>query len=69
MNKRKLSCGNEILAIGEAGSIADLKEKIKTCFECNSFIFCTLANDNFKKLLNQKENITALNRKNQITKG
>lgn len=65
MNKRKLSCGNDVFAIGESGSIADLKEKIKTCFECNNFIFCIFANDYFKNMIYQKNNITALNRINQ----
>ena len=49
-NKRVLECGKEIFAYGAEGSIKDLSEKLKLCFECASFISCK-SYINYVKLL------------------
>jgi hypothetical protein len=54
MNKRKLGCETkEVYAIGQEGSISDLKEKLKTCFECKDFILCKGSQDYLKGIINQ----------------
>jgi len=59
MNKRYLPCGKEILAIGQALSIADCKEKLLTCFECKEFCFCQLSQEILEDIKRQQNNIIA----------
>ena len=41
MNYRKLKCGQELIAIGNENSFADLKNKLSThCFNCQDAILC-----------------------------
>lgn len=61
MNKRMLECKKiEVLAIGEAGSIADNKEKLRTCFECFHFITCKNSQEYLQGIINQQNNLIAI---------
>jgi hypothetical protein len=39
-NKRSLSCGKEVFAIGQEGSIKDLENKLSLCFNCENSVSC-----------------------------
>jgi hypothetical protein len=57
MNKRLLHCNKEVLAVGQAGSIADYKNKLERCFICKEFPFCTGAKQYLQGIIKQQENI------------
>ena len=60
MNKRKLYCKKSVLAVGQAGSISDNKNKLTTCFNCYEFAFCEGSKIYLHGILNQKEALKAL---------
>lgn len=35
MNQHELPCGKKYRAVGQEGSLADLREKFKLCFNCS----------------------------------
>jgi hypothetical protein len=62
MNKYYLPCDKlkSGFQIGEAGSIADYREKLeKHCFGCYSFINCKASQEFLKGIINQQNNIIA----------
>ena len=61
MNKRKLYCKKDIIAIGQEGSISDYKNKLETCFNCYDFIFCEGSKAYLEGILKQKEVYKELN--------
>lgn len=61
-NKRFLNCGlsnyqqQEVYAIGQQGSFADLKEKINHCLNCDNSLGCKGLNTYLKQLNNVQDN-------------
>jgi len=62
MNKYSMPCDKLKggFQIGQAGSIADYKDKLRKCFTCYSFITCKNSQEFLKGIINQQENIIAL---------
>lgn len=63
MNKRFLFCNKPILAIGQKGSISDLKTKLLICFECKELIFCKGSQEYIKKLKTSLDNMEYLTKR------
>jgi hypothetical protein len=59
-NYRTLFCGKDILGIGQEGSFADYRERIKTCFDCKDCLFCKGAKGYFKAIILEQEKISIL---------
>lgn len=66
MNRRALGCGREVVAMGEEGSLADTKERLRACFGCVDCSLCAHAQAYFKVGAVTIGNIRALDMK---TKG
>lgn len=64
MNKYYLPCDKlkSGIQIGQEGSIADLKEKLKNhCFKCSYIISCKFSNEFLKDIVKQQDfNISVL---------
>ena len=60
MNKRKLYCNKEVLAIGNENSISDNKNKLEICFNCYDFIFCKGSKEYLQSIIKQKNIYTQL---------
>jgi hypothetical protein len=63
MNKYSLPCDKlkNGFQIGQAGSLADYREKLENhCFKCYSFITCKNSQEFLKGIINQQNNIIAL---------
>jgi len=60
MNKYSLPCRKHNgFQIGQAGSIADYKDKLGKCFNCYSFITCEHSQEFLRGIINQQNNIIA----------
>lgn len=59
MNKYFLPCDKlkNGFQIGQAGSIADYKDKLGKCFACYSFITCKNSQEFLQGIINQQNNI------------
>jgi hypothetical protein len=63
MNKYSLPCDKlkSGFQIGQAGSIADYKDKLENhCFSCHWFITCEASQEFLKGIIQQQNNIIAL---------
>jgi hypothetical protein len=67
MNKYSLPCDKlkSHYQIGQAGSIADYKDKLEKCFDCHYFITCEASQEFLQGIIRQQNNLMALNRINQ----
>jgi hypothetical protein len=60
MNRRKLKCGKEVIAVGQDESISDYKNKLLTCFNCYKFITCKYSQEYLQGIIIQQDNIVKL---------
>ena len=61
MNKYSLPCDKlkSGFQIGQAGSIADYKDKLGKCFDCSNFITCEASQEFLQGIIKQQNNIIA----------